>query len=78
MKRVFLIVLDGVGIGELPDAAAYGDEGSNSLVNTAKAVNGLALPVMESLGLGKIITIPGWNRSNRPQGLRQDGRSLTR
>ncbi|HHU50797.1 MAG TPA: phosphopentomutase [Firmicutes bacterium] len=59
MKRVFLIVLDGVGIGELPDAAAYGDEGSNSLVNTAKAVNGLALPVMESLGLGKIITIPG-------------------
>ncbi|HEY8345013.1 MAG TPA: phosphopentomutase [Bacillota bacterium] len=59
MKRVFLIVLDGVGIGELPDAAVYGDEGSNSLANTAKTVNGLALPVMESLGLGKIIPILG-------------------
>lgn len=59
MKRVFLIVLDGVGIGELPDAAVYGDEGSNSLANMAKAVNGLTLPVMESLGLGKITPIPG-------------------
>lgn len=59
MKRVFLLVLDGVGIGELPDASAYGDEGSNSLANTAKAVNGLALPVMGSLGLGKITPILG-------------------
>jgi phosphopentomutase len=59
MKRVFLLVLDGVGIGELPDASAYGDEGSNSLANTAKAVNGLVLPVMGSLGLGKITPILG-------------------
>ncbi len=54
--RVFLIVLDGVGIGELPDAAEYGDEGSNSLANTAEVVN-LALPTMEALGLGRIAPI---------------------
>ena len=37
MKRVIIIVLDGVGIGELPDAANYGDIGSNTLVNLKKA-----------------------------------------
>jgi phosphopentomutase len=37
MKRAIIIVLDGVGIGEMPDAAEYGDEGSNTLSNVAKA-----------------------------------------
>lgn len=59
IKRVFLIVLDGVGVGELPDAAAYGDIGSNTLGNLAKAVNGLTLPNLEHAGLGKITSIQG-------------------
>ncbi|MGE5454526.1 MAG: phosphopentomutase [Methylocystaceae bacterium] len=59
IKRVFLIVLDSVGIGELPDAAAYGDLGSNTLVNTASAVGGMFLPNLAALGLGKITAIEG-------------------
>lgn len=58
-KRVFLIVLDSAGIGALPDASLYGDEGSNTLVNTARAVGGLKLPQMGALGLGKIDQIDG-------------------
>jgi phosphopentomutase len=60
-KRVILIVLDACGIGELPDAHLYGDEGSNTIVNTAKAVGGLKLPNLEKLGLGNIDRIPGVN-----------------
>jgi len=52
--RVILIVLDSVGVGELPDARSYGDEGSNTLGNIAKAVP-LDLPALESLGLGRIV-----------------------
>ena len=59
IERVILIVLDGVGIGELPDAARYGDEGSNTLVNTARAVRGLCLPNMQRLGLGNIASMAG-------------------
>lgn len=59
LKRVIVIVLDGVGAGEAPDAAAYGDVGSNSLANTARAVNGLNLPHMEKIGLGWITGIQG-------------------
>ncbi|GAV25631.1 phosphopentomutase [Carboxydothermus islandicus] len=59
MKRVVLIVLDSAGIGELPDAYLYGDEGSNTLANTAKQVGGFELPNLEKLGLGKIHSILG-------------------
>lgn len=59
MNNFFLIVLDGVGIGELPDAKNYGDEGSNTLSNIAEAVNGLYLPNLEKLGLGNINYIKG-------------------
>jgi len=52
MQRVLLIVLDGLGIGELPDADEYGDKGSNTLRNMADAVGGLNLSNLESLGLG--------------------------
>lgn len=58
-KRIYLIVLDGVGAGEMPDAGRYGDEGSNTLGNTARAVGGLSLPVMGSWGLGNITDIMG-------------------
>lgn len=57
--RVTLIVLDSAGVGELPDAAHYGDEGSNTLGNCARAVGGLNLPNLARLGLGNIIDIPG-------------------
>ncbi|NLX83898.1 MAG: phosphopentomutase [Clostridiales bacterium] len=53
MKRVILVVLDSVGVGELPDAASYGDIGSNTLGHTVKAT-GLRLPNMEKMGLGFI------------------------
>jgi len=63
-----LIVLDGVGIGELPDAAVYRDQGSNTLVNTARAVGGLELPNLASLGLGNIAPIPGVDPVRLPKG----------
>jgi len=64
--RVHLIILDGVGIGALPDAADYGDEGSNTLGNIAKAVGGLNLPVLQSLGLGNIAPLTGVEPAERP------------
>ncbi len=54
MKRAIIIVLDSVGIGELPDAADYGDEGSNTLVNIKKAKPDMNLKNMCDLGLGNI------------------------
>jgi phosphopentomutase len=51
-RRAGIIVLDGLGIGPAPDTAAYGDSGSNTLGNVARAVGGLALPNLEALGLG--------------------------
>lgn len=59
IRRAIIIVLDSVGVGALPDAAIYGDEGSNTLANTARAVGGLKLPHMESMGLGNIIEVKG-------------------
>ena len=57
--RVFVALLDGVGMGELPDAAHYGDEGSHTLRNLARVVGGLNCPTLEKLGLGFIESIPG-------------------
>ena len=65
--KVLLIVLDGVGVGELPDAARYGDEGSNTLANTARTVGGLRLPVLEAFGLGNIIPVEGVRPTNSPR-----------
>lgn len=53
-----MIVLDSVGIGELPDAHLYGDEGSNTLGNIARQVT-LHVPTLASLGLSRIVTLPG-------------------
>jgi len=59
MRRAFLIVLDSVGIGEAPDADAYGDIGANTLAHTAVSTGRLSLPCLQSLGLGNIPdTIP--------------------
>jgi phosphopentomutase len=59
LKRAILIVLDGVGAGENPDAAAYGDEGASSLEHCAQAIGGLELPNLGRLGLGNITPISG-------------------
>ena len=59
MKRAAIIVLDGLGIGTCPDQAAYGDAGSDTLGNVARAVGGVRLPNLERLGLGKCRSIPG-------------------
>lgn len=53
-RRVFLIVMDSVGIGALPDAAAYGDEGAHTLGHIAEHVESFALPELAALGLGNI------------------------
>ncbi len=66
--RVITIVLDSVGIGEMPDAELYGDKGSNTLVNMAKAVGGLHLPNMAKLGLGHLAEIEGVPRVDDPEG----------
>jgi phosphopentomutase len=57
-SRVILIVMDSAGIGELPDAATYGDEGSNTLGNIAREV-GLRVPTLRSLGLSRVAAIGG-------------------
>ncbi|MEN6373083.1 MAG: phosphopentomutase [Armatimonadota bacterium] len=59
ISRAIIIVLDSLGVGELPDAASYGDAGSNTLGHIASAVGGLNLPNLERLGLGNIINIDG-------------------
>src|SRR3954463_12305581 len=58
-KRAIIIVLDGVGIGAAPDAAKYGDVGSNTLSNLARAVGGMRLPNLQRAGLGHIAPIAG-------------------
>jgi phosphopentomutase len=68
MQRILLIVLDGLGIGELPDAEEYGDRGSNTLKNMAETVEGLNLPNLESLGLGYLGNFKGINKIDNPKG----------
>jgi phosphopentomutase len=66
MKRAVIIILDGVGIGAAPDAAAYGDTGSNTLANVARAEGGLRLPNLEQAGLGCIAPLLGVREVSDP------------
>jgi phosphopentomutase len=59
VARACVIVLDAVGAGALPDAGEFGDEGSDTLGNVARAVGGLDLPTMEALGLGNVEPLEG-------------------
>jgi phosphopentomutase len=59
VPRVLILVCDSFGVGNAPDAAEYGDEGSDTLGNTAKAVGGIAAPNLEALGLGLLTAIEG-------------------
>jgi phosphopentomutase len=59
MRRAAIIVLDGLGIGPAPDTDAYGDAGSDTLGNVARAVGGLRLPQLAALGLGQCAGLTG-------------------
>jgi phosphopentomutase len=65
-RRATIIVLDGLGAGHAPDAAEFGDEGSDTLGNTAKAVGGLKAPNLQALGLGNIGEIEGVAPTDSP------------
>lgn len=68
VNRVILIILDSVGIGELPDASFYKDEGSNTLGNISRKLGGLKLPNLQRIGLGNIDGISGVDRISNPTG----------
>jgi phosphopentomutase len=57
--RALVVVIDACGVGALPDAADYGDEGTNTLAHVAEAVGGLRLPALQRLGLGSIVELQG-------------------
>ncbi len=65
-RRVLLILLDSAGTGEAPDADRYGDCGSNTIGNTAKAVGGLRMPHLAALGLGRIGDFMGVEKVPQP------------
>ena len=65
-RRAIIVVLDGLGAGNAPDAADFGDEGANTLANTAKAVGGLDAPNLQALGLGNVERMEGVPRADRP------------
>lgn len=66
IRKVAIVVLDGTGIGALPDAGRYGDEGSNTLGNLSAAVGGLRVPHLQQLGLGNIGPIKGVPPAAKP------------
>ncbi|MDD3290295.1 MAG: phosphopentomutase, partial [Eubacteriales bacterium] len=68
MKRAIIIVLDSLGIGALPDAAQYGDEGSNTLRSLAKAKDPFQIPNLVDMGLGNIAGVEGVKRVPVPAG----------
>ncbi|MGA4516110.1 phosphopentomutase [Solibacillus silvestris] len=65
-KKIHVIVMDSVGIGEAPDADKFGDAGSNTLGHIAEKMNGLNMPNMEKLGLSNIRELKGINKTEEP------------
>ncbi|WP_404355415.1 phosphopentomutase [Cytobacillus firmus] len=68
-KRVFLIVMDSVGIGEAPDADKFGDKGADTIGHIAEKMNGLKMPNMGILGLSNIREIKGIEKADNPKAL---------
>ncbi|MGN4126004.1 phosphopentomutase [Lysinibacillus sphaericus] len=66
-KKIHVVVMDSVGIGEAPDAANFGDVGSHTLGHIAEKMNGLTMPNMESFGLANIEPLQGMQASNAPK-----------
>lgn len=67
-KRIFTIVIDSLGVGAMPDAAKYTDEGADTLGHIAEAVKGLHLPNLQKLGLGNMHPVKGVDRIQEPRG----------
>ncbi|MFE4811704.1 phosphopentomutase [Peribacillus simplex] len=65
-KRIFVIVMDSVGIGEAPDADLFGDKGADTLGHIAERMNGLNMPTLAKLGLGNIREIKGIDKAQQP------------
>ncbi|PJN89938.1 phosphopentomutase [Bacillus sp. mrc49] len=65
-KRIFVVVMDSVGIGEAPDADLFGDKGSDTLGHIAEEMNGLHMPNLAKLGLGNIREIKGIDKAQQP------------
>jgi phosphopentomutase len=65
-ERAVVLVIDACGVGALPDAASYGDEGANTLAHVADAVGGLRLPALQRLGLGSIVELRGVGPARDP------------
>ncbi|MCG1022960.1 phosphopentomutase [Sutcliffiella horikoshii] len=65
-KRVFLVVMDSVGIGEAPDAEKFGDKGADTLGHIAEHMNGLNMPNMAKLGLSNIEEVKGVPKAAKP------------
>ncbi len=65
-RRAIVLVIDACGVGALPDAEHYGDEGTNTLAHLADAVGGLELPTLQALGLGSILPLRGVPASEDP------------
>src|SRR4051812_1392934 len=65
-RRAIVLVLDGCGVGALPDAAEYGDADTNTLAHLAEALGGLQLPALQALGLGSIAALRGIEPARRP------------
>lgn len=68
IKRVFLVVIDSVGCGAMPDANEYGDVGANTIKHISEAMNGIHLPTMQTLGYGNLTDIKGVSPTNHPIG----------
>ncbi len=69
INRVIWIVLDSVGMGEMPDAKDFGDYNCNTIGNVSKKLGGLKVPNMEKIGLGNIDTIKGLSKVLKPEGV---------
>jgi phosphopentomutase len=67
-RRFVILVADSAGCGALPDARAYGDEGSDTIGNTSRAVGGVALPTLGRLGLGNLTPVLGVPADPSPRG----------
>ena len=78
VPRVLVVVCDSWGVGDAPDAAAYGDEGSDTLGNTSRAVGGLRAPNLGGLGLGHLTDDRGRGRRGRSRGRRTAARPSAR
>ena len=67
ITRVIVLVIDGLGVGALPDAAEYGNADPHTLSHLADAVGGLTLPTLEGLGLGHITEVRGVRTMSQPE-----------